>query len=220
MYSRTRAANRILAPFTLEVRDQAWGVMDVLVDTDFPDIRLKAAITSAERQQVAQELIDFDREFAALFSDHSGQADPATFQRYFRDHGRYTAGFGVRYAPSMITAAEPAQDRAKRLRGGRAVPLRPGGAPGRREVDAARARRPGRRRVAALPVRRPRRHGTARSRRPPRGHAAAVHTGRCRRRTPSSTCGRCSSGTITSPSNNADNASKRPPACSARLSSR
>lgn len=65
-----------------------------------------------ERQQVARELIDFDREFATLFSDHSVDADPEEFQRYFRDQGRYTAGFGVRYGPSMITAADPAQHRA------------------------------------------------------------------------------------------------------------
>jgi hypothetical protein len=26
-------------------------------------------------------------------------ADPEKFQRYFRDQGRFTAGFGVRYAP-------------------------------------------------------------------------------------------------------------------------
>ena len=30
------------------------------------------------------------------------------FQHYFREHGRFTAGVAVRYAPSMITAAEPA----------------------------------------------------------------------------------------------------------------
>ena len=193
--------------------------MDVLVDTDFPDIRLKAAITSAERQQVAQELIDFDREFAALFSDHSGQADPATFQRYFRDHGRYTAGFGVRYAPSMITAAEPAQDRAK----GFEVGARFHSVPVVRRADAKSmqlghvARADGAWRLYLFADR----DGTAL--RALADHLAVTlprFTPAGAGRTPSSTCGRCSSGTITSPSNNADNASKRPPACSARLSSR
>ncbi|WP_433799860.1 FAD-dependent monooxygenase [Actinomycetospora sp. CA-084318] len=87
-----------------------WKLGAVLHGTARPEL---LATYSAERQQVAQELIDFDREFAALFSDHSEQTDPSVFQRYFRDHGRYTAGFGVRYAPSMITAAAPAQERAK-----------------------------------------------------------------------------------------------------------
>ncbi|BBG01392.1 MULTISPECIES: FAD-dependent monooxygenase [Pseudonocardia] len=63
---------------------------------------------SAERQAVAQQLIDFDREFATLFSA-APDADPEKFQRFFREQGRYTAGMGVRYAPSVITAAMPAQ---------------------------------------------------------------------------------------------------------------
>ncbi|MGH3744421.1 MAG: FAD-dependent monooxygenase, partial [Mycobacteriales bacterium] len=62
-----------------------------------------------ERQNVAQQLIDFDREFAAAFSarpddDEGGDGDPARFQRYFRRQGRFTAGVAVRYEPSMITA--------------------------------------------------------------------------------------------------------------------
>jgi phenol 2-monooxygenase (NADPH) len=86
-----------------------WKLGAVLRGTSPPDL---LATYSDERQQVAQELIDFDREFAGLFSDHSPDADPEKFQRYFRDQGRYTAGFGVRYGPSMITAADPEQHRA------------------------------------------------------------------------------------------------------------
>jgi phenol 2-monooxygenase len=67
---------------------------------------------SAERQVIAQELIDFDREFARMFSaspTESGEpeatgVDPAEFQRYFAAQGRFTAGVATRYAPSMITA--------------------------------------------------------------------------------------------------------------------
>jgi phenol 2-monooxygenase len=62
-----------------------------------------------ERQAVAQELIDFDREFARMFSappaageDVAG-VDPEEFQRYFVQQGRFTAGVATRYAPSMIT---------------------------------------------------------------------------------------------------------------------
>jgi phenol 2-monooxygenase (NADPH) len=76
---------------------------------------------SAERQVVAQELIDFDREFARMFSaapTESGEADgggvdPAEFQRYFAAQGRFTAGVATTYSPSVITAATPFQHLAK-----------------------------------------------------------------------------------------------------------
>jgi len=65
---------------------------------------------SRERQVVAQQLIDFDREWAKMFSDRpgGGQAkgvDPKEFQRYFEQHGRFTAGVGTHYSPSVITGA-------------------------------------------------------------------------------------------------------------------
>jgi hypothetical protein len=68
---------------------------------------------SAERQTIAKELIDFDREFARMFSappkdaDHPDGVDPAEFQRYFIQHGRFTAGTATRYKPSLISV-EPA----------------------------------------------------------------------------------------------------------------
>lgn len=64
---------------------------------------------SRERQVVAQELIDFDREWAKMFSDRPKQADgesegvdPKAFQKYFEQHGRFTAGMGTHYRPSVI----------------------------------------------------------------------------------------------------------------------
>jgi phenol 2-monooxygenase len=57
---------------------------------------------SAERHAVAKELIDFDREFSALFRGRQAH-DPEKFQRYFTAQGRFTAGVATRYAPSMIT---------------------------------------------------------------------------------------------------------------------
>jgi phenol 2-monooxygenase (NADPH) len=67
---------------------------------------------SSERQEIAQELIDFDRELAKMMSAHpaeSGRAgaegvDLEKFQHYFSAQGRFTAGVATRYAPSMITA--------------------------------------------------------------------------------------------------------------------
>lgn len=66
---------------------------------------------SQERQVVAQQLIDFDREWAAMFSDRGG-VDPAVFQKYFVQHGRFTAGVGTHYAPSLIQAEAKHQDLA------------------------------------------------------------------------------------------------------------
>jgi phenol 2-monooxygenase/3-hydroxybenzoate 4-monooxygenase len=62
---------------------------------------------SAERQVVAQELIDFDREWAAMFSDRAKEGegagvDPKEFLRYFERHLRFTAGMGTHYRPSAI----------------------------------------------------------------------------------------------------------------------
>jgi 2-polyprenyl-6-methoxyphenol hydroxylase-like FAD-dependent oxidoreductase len=58
---------------------------------------------SAERQAVAKELIDFDREWAAMLSNNGKEGaanDPSAVQKYFVQHGRYTAGTATRYQRS------------------------------------------------------------------------------------------------------------------------
>ena len=74
---------------------------------------------SGERQSIAKELIDFDREFARMFSakpktaaDEDG-VDPAEFQRYFIKQGRFTAGTATRYAPSLLTGPDTHQQLAQ-----------------------------------------------------------------------------------------------------------
>jgi len=65
---------------------------------------------SAERQPAAQELIDFDRKWAKMFSDppkegaesESDGVDPKAFQKYFAKQLRFTAGMGTHYLPSII----------------------------------------------------------------------------------------------------------------------
>jgi len=73
---------------------------------------------SEERQVVAQELIDFDKEWAKMFSDRpkegaAGAAaegvDPKAFQRYFEQHARFTAGMGTHYRPSIVRGADTHQ---------------------------------------------------------------------------------------------------------------
>lgn len=76
---------------------------------------------SAERQAVAKELIDFDREWAKMISaplkapgdpDSKG-VDPEEVRGYFVKHGRYTAGTATRYAPSILTGESTYQKLAK-----------------------------------------------------------------------------------------------------------
>jgi phenol 2-monooxygenase len=95
---------------------------------------------SEERQTIAKQLIDFDREFSKMFSAHpteSGDAegegvDPQEFQQYFIAQGRFTAGVATRYAPSMINAEAIFQHRAE----GFAVGMRFHSAPVVRLADA------------------------------------------------------------------------------------
>jgi phenol 2-monooxygenase len=89
-----------------------WKLGAVLRGTARPEL---LHTYSAERQEVAEELIAFDREFARMFSappkeadeaggDGGDGVDPAEFQRYFAAQGRFTAGVATRYPPSVITA--------------------------------------------------------------------------------------------------------------------
>ena len=81
-----------------------WKLAAVIRGTAKPEL---LHTYSDERQAVAKELIDFDREFSRMFSARraDGQApDPAEFQRYFIAQGRFTAGVATRYAPSMVIA--------------------------------------------------------------------------------------------------------------------
>jgi phenol 2-monooxygenase (NADPH) len=76
---------------------------------------------SAERHAIAKRLIDFDREFARMFSappkdsastDGEG-VDPAKFQSTFVAAGRFTAGTATQYEPSLICAEPTFQHLAK-----------------------------------------------------------------------------------------------------------
>jgi phenol 2-monooxygenase len=76
---------------------------------------------SAERQAIAQELIDFDRQWSAIMGSPprdpanpaAGGVDPAELQDYFVRSGRYTAGVATRYAPSPLTGAATHQHLAE-----------------------------------------------------------------------------------------------------------
>jgi phenol 2-monooxygenase (NADPH) len=76
---------------------------------------------SAERQEVARRLIEFDRQWIQLFTARpQGSADGdaededgAFFQREFAAQGRYTAGVATHYEPSMICGEPTYQGLAK-----------------------------------------------------------------------------------------------------------
>ncbi len=86
---------------------------------------------SAERQAIAKELIDFDREWAALLASSKG-FDAAETQRYFVRHGRYTAGTAAHYRPSLLTGEPTHQHLAE----GMAIGMRFHSAPVIRLADA------------------------------------------------------------------------------------
>ena len=89
-----------------------WKLVSVLQGRSDPGL-LRSY--SAERQDVAQALIDFDQEWARVISqrDQDGDdSDAPTFQKYFIEHGRYTAGVSVRYKPSLLTGDATWQGRA------------------------------------------------------------------------------------------------------------
>lgn len=76
---------------------------------------------SDERQPIAQELIDFDKEWSAMMAappkdplhPEAGGVDPAELQAYFVRAGRYTAGVATRYRPAMLTGEATHQALAK-----------------------------------------------------------------------------------------------------------
>ena len=89
-----------------------WKLMSVLRKRSPPSL---LHTYSAERQAIAKELIDFDREWAEVLSSSARAADSAETQRYFVQHGRYTAGTATRYRPSLLTGEATHQHLAQGL---------------------------------------------------------------------------------------------------------
>lgn len=78
-----------------------WKLVSVLQGRSDPDL-LRSY--SEERQAVAQDLINFDREWSHVLTRRDqGQGDAPEFQTAFIKNGRYTAGMSVTYAPSALT---------------------------------------------------------------------------------------------------------------------
>jgi phenol 2-monooxygenase (NADPH) len=96
-----------------------WKLISVLDGRARPEL---LRTYSAERHAVAQELIDFDKEWSRIMASapqdpnhpQPGGVDPAELQSYFVMSGRYTAGVATRYAATtMLTAAAGSQALAR-----------------------------------------------------------------------------------------------------------
>ena len=83
-----------------------WKLMSVLRGRCPPELLHSY---SRERQAVAKELIDFDREWANMLATAEG-TDPAQVRDYFVKFGHYTAGTATHYKPSAISG-EPAHQK-------------------------------------------------------------------------------------------------------------
>ncbi len=62
------------------------------------------ATYSAERQVVAQNLIDYDKQWSSLMAKKTAElADPDEMTRFYVDQAEFLYGFRTQYEPSMIT---------------------------------------------------------------------------------------------------------------------
>ncbi|KAF5678187.1 putative phenol hydroxylase [Fusarium denticulatum] len=83
-----------------------WKVAHVLTGRAPPSV-LETYVL--ERQQTAQQLIEFDRSFSKLFSSEHRKANGITakdFRDKFVEAGRYTAGMATKYKPSILTSLD------------------------------------------------------------------------------------------------------------------
>ena len=88
-----------------------WKLAAVLRNQSAPELLTSY---SDERQSVAQDLIDFDQEWSRIISERNADdGDTPKFQKYFVQHGRYTAGVSVRYGPSLLTGTDRWQSLAR-----------------------------------------------------------------------------------------------------------
>jgi 2-polyprenyl-6-methoxyphenol hydroxylase-like FAD-dependent oxidoreductase len=97
-----------------------WKLAAVLQGRSLPSL---LHTYSAERQAVAKNLIEFDREWSKMLStplrrpgDPEGSGiEPAQVQQYFVQHGRYTAGTATVYQPALLTGPSTHQQLATGL---------------------------------------------------------------------------------------------------------
>ncbi len=88
-----------------------WKLASVLEGRAKPEL---LRTYNAERQAIAQGLIDFDKEWSKIMASppkdpkhpELGGVDPQELQAYFVKSGRYTAGVATHYAPTTVLTAQ------------------------------------------------------------------------------------------------------------------
>ncbi|QRW16730.1 FAD-binding domain protein [Rhizoctonia solani] len=102
-----------------------WKLTQVLRGWASPDL-LKTY--ELERRKYAQDLIEFDRKFSALFSGKAQSAanmDGVSHQQFvsvFQTFGGFTSGIGIHYAPSAIVETRHQSLASKLIIGQRLIP--------------------------------------------------------------------------------------------------
>ncbi|CAE6434048.1 hypothetical protein RSOLAG1IB_07779 [Rhizoctonia solani AG-1 IB] len=102
-----------------------WKLTQVLRGWASPDL-LKTY--ELERRKYAQDLIEFDRKFSALFSGKAQSAanvDGVSHQQFvsvFQTFGAFTSGIGIHYAPSTIVETRHQSLASKLIIGQRLIP--------------------------------------------------------------------------------------------------
>ena len=89
-----------------------WKLASVLLGRAGPEL---LRTYSAERQTIAQGLIDFDKEWSKIMASppldplhpELGGVDPQALQAYFVKSGRYTAGVATQYTPTTVLTGQP-----------------------------------------------------------------------------------------------------------------
>ena len=114
--ARSRVRESIGAEPRGDFANHAWGVVDMLAVTDFPDIRLKAAIQSADEGNIL--LIPREGGYLVRLYVDLGEIDPNNREAFREIH----AGEGHR---DRATCAAPVHARRERRRVVRGVPGRP-----------------------------------------------------------------------------------------------
>jgi phenol 2-monooxygenase len=115
-----------------------WKLASVLQGHASPEL---LRTYNTERHAIAQELIDFDKEWSKIMGSppknparpELGGVDPAELQAYFVKSGRYTAGVATRYKPTTVLTAAPTH---QALAQGYPIGMRFHSAPVVRVVDA------------------------------------------------------------------------------------
>ncbi|WP_066906576.1 FAD-binding monooxygenase [Millisia brevis] len=87
-----------------------WKLAHVLEGRSSPDL---LSTYSTERQVIAQNLIDFDRQWSAMMAKRPEEFDdPSELEDFYVKTAEFPAGFMTQYSPSMITGTAEHQDLA------------------------------------------------------------------------------------------------------------